>query len=109
MVQKLPDDVTYDDLIDRLDTLKDIEIGIEQIERGEYITHEELEKKLREEGWLDEPESSGPKKRTSSRACPPRHQPPRLPAGGAGVHQPDRNRNEKPERLPRNRQSSRGC
>jgi hypothetical protein len=64
LVQRLPDDVTYAEVIDRLDTLKDIEVGLEQIERGEYITHEELEKKLREEGWLDEPDSSGPKKRS---------------------------------------------
>src|SRR5688572_22910583 len=66
MVQKLPEDVSYDHVMYRLDVMKAIEIGIEQIERGEYITHEELEKKLREEGWLDEPDSSGVQKRNKT-------------------------------------------
>ncbi len=63
MVHKLPDDVTYAQVIHHLDTMKAIETGIEQIERGEYITHEELERQLREKGWLDEPDLSGPNKR----------------------------------------------
>ena len=62
MIAKLPDDVSFDKVIYHLDVLKSVEISLEQIARGEVITHEELEKKLRDEGWLDEPKSSGPKK-----------------------------------------------
>jgi hypothetical protein len=63
MLQKLPDDVTYDRVIYDLSVMRDIEIGLEQIERGEYITHEELVRDLRAKGWLDEPASCGPPKR----------------------------------------------
>jgi Mg-chelatase subunit ChlI len=62
MIEKLPDDVTYDRVMYHLDVLKAIETGIEQIEKGEYITHAELEQRLREKGWLDEPDSDGPQK-----------------------------------------------
>lgn len=73
MVQKLPDDVTYDRVMYHLSVMKDVEISLEQIERGEYITHEELEKQLREKGWLDEPDSSGPQKgkKTSTESSVP--------------------------------------
>src|SRR5947209_3104494 len=62
MIQKLPDDVTYDRVIYHLDVMKSIEIGLEQIERGEVIDHDELVQKWKDEGWLDEgePASSGP-------------------------------------------------
>jgi hypothetical protein len=70
MLQKLPDDVTYDRVMYHLDVMKAIETGIEQIERGEGIEHEEFVKELREKGWLDEPESPGPPspKKTSKKS-----------------------------------------
>jgi hypothetical protein len=89
MVRRLPDDVTYDRVLYHLGVMKAVETGIEQIERGQYITHEELEKKLTEEGWLDEPSSSGPTKRNktskkfaaTSAAATPRKQRGRSRAG----------------------------
>jgi hypothetical protein len=89
MVQRLPDDVTYARVIYHLDVMNAIETGIEQIERGEFITHEELERQLREKGWLDAPASSGPKKRGKTSIASSASQPPRLPAIGAGLHEPD--------------------
>jgi hypothetical protein len=49
MVQKLPDDVTYDHVIYRLDVMRKIQIGLEQAERGEGIEHEEFMRQLAEE------------------------------------------------------------
>ncbi len=66
MIQKLPDDVSFDKVIYNLDLMKAVEISVAQIARGEYITHEDLEKELREKGWLDEPKSTGPKTRAKT-------------------------------------------
>lgn len=42
MVQRQADDVTYAEVIDRLYLMNDIEIGAEQIARGEVIPHEQV-------------------------------------------------------------------
>jgi hypothetical protein len=62
MIQKLPPEVTYDQVMYHLSVMKDVEVALEQFERGEYITQEELERRLREKGWLEEPDSNGPQK-----------------------------------------------
>jgi hypothetical protein len=72
MVQKLPDDVTYARVIYQLDVMQAVETGIEQIERGEGIPHEEFVAEMRAKGWLDDaPASSGPpaRKKTSERSA----------------------------------------
>jgi hypothetical protein len=49
MLQKLPDDVSYDRVIYHLDVMKGIEIGLEQMERGEGTEHEEFMNELEAE------------------------------------------------------------
>jgi hypothetical protein len=54
MVQKLPDDVTIDDVLNRIVLLRKIDIAIGQCDRGEVMDHDEFFKQLEEE---DEKES----------------------------------------------------
>jgi hypothetical protein len=42
MVERQPDDVSHDLVLYHLSVMKDIEIGTEQMERGEVIDHDEL-------------------------------------------------------------------
>ena len=46
LVQKLPDDVTWDDAIYQLSVRKKIAEGIGQHEAGETLTHEEVKSRL---------------------------------------------------------------
>jgi hypothetical protein len=72
MVQKLPDDVTYDRVMYHLEVMRDIEIALGQLDRGEGIPHEEFVAELRAKGWLDDaPESSGrrARKKTSRKSA----------------------------------------
>ncbi len=46
MVERLPEDVTYDRVIYHLDVMKSIEIGLEQIEKGQCLDHDELFEEL---------------------------------------------------------------
>jgi hypothetical protein len=52
MVQRQADNVAYADVIRRLMDMQDIEIGLEQIERGDVIDHDELFKRLEQE-WRE--------------------------------------------------------
>jgi hypothetical protein len=49
MIQKLPDNVAYDRVIYHLSVMKGIEIGLEQIERGEYTEHGQFMRELEAE------------------------------------------------------------
>jgi hypothetical protein len=42
MVERLDDDVSYDKVIYHLSVMKDVEIGLDQVARGEVIDDEEL-------------------------------------------------------------------
>jgi hypothetical protein len=42
MIGRLPDDVTYDRIMYHLDVMKGIEKGMEDIEAGRFIDHDEL-------------------------------------------------------------------
>ncbi len=53
MIGKLPDDVTYDRVIYHLDVMRDIEISLEQAERGEVIDHDDLFAELLREDEQD--------------------------------------------------------
>ena len=50
LVQHMPDDVTIDDVMDELYVRQKIEIGLEQIERGEGVPHEKAKSELQQ--WL---------------------------------------------------------
>ncbi len=42
MIEKLPENVSYDRVLYHVHTMKKIEIGLQQAERGEVIDHDEL-------------------------------------------------------------------
>ena len=68
MIERLPDDVTYDRVIYHLDVMRGIEIGSAQADRGEGIEHEELFRQLLGEE-CPAPASSGRRKaKTTSTA-----------------------------------------
>lgn len=49
-VQQLPDDATWADVVDRMQMLAAIDVGIQDIDAGRVIPHEEVKKRLHE--WL---------------------------------------------------------
>lgn len=50
MVETLPDEVTIDDIVERLMLLQSFEEGRKQYAEGKFYTHEEVGKQLEE--WL---------------------------------------------------------
>ncbi|MFO0968211.1 MAG: hypothetical protein U0793_21860 [Gemmataceae bacterium] len=65
MIQRLDDDVSYDRVMYHLAVMKGIEIGLEQVERGEVIEHEEVFRQLEEE-WRESDLFGHPKRRKTS-------------------------------------------
>lgn len=49
-VQQLPDDATWADVVDRMQMLAAIDVGIQDIDAGRVVPHEEVKKRLHE--WL---------------------------------------------------------
>ena len=49
VLQALDDDVSLDDVIDRLYLLRKVELGIAQADRGEVVEHEEFMDELEAE------------------------------------------------------------
>jgi hypothetical protein len=49
MIEKLPEDVSYEQVLYKLSILQDIEISLEQAARGEGIDHDELFDRLEAE------------------------------------------------------------
>jgi len=45
-IRELPDDASVRDIADRLEFLAAIQIGLDQLDRGEGIPHEEVKKQL---------------------------------------------------------------
>jgi predicted transcriptional regulator len=45
-IQRLPDDVSLDAIADRLEFLAGIRKGLDQVERGETMSHEEVKKQF---------------------------------------------------------------
>jgi len=50
-IQKLPDSVTVDEILDQILLLEKIEKGIDQADNGKVLTEKELDKRLSK--WLD--------------------------------------------------------
>jgi len=50
VIRQLPDDVSIDDIIDKLKFIKIIKRGIEDLEAGNTVTHKEAEQVL--DRWL---------------------------------------------------------
>jgi hypothetical protein len=75
MLEKLPDDVSYDRMIYHLEVMRQLEESIEQAERGEVIDHDQLFEELLAE---DAQESSNRLDKTSPKTA-------RSAANGRGV------------------------
>jgi hypothetical protein len=50
-IQKLPDSVTVDEILDQILLLEKIEKGIDQADNGKVLTEEEFDKRFSK--WLD--------------------------------------------------------
>jgi hypothetical protein len=50
-IKDLPEKFSFDDLMDRIILLHKIETGLEQSEKGELISEEDLDKKIKK--WLE--------------------------------------------------------
>ena len=51
-IQELPDDASIDQISDRVEFLAAIQKGIDDIDRGDTVPHEEIKKQLA--AWLTE-------------------------------------------------------
>ena len=51
-IQELPDDASIDQIADRVEFMEAIQKGIDDIDRGDTIPHEEVKKQLA--AWLTE-------------------------------------------------------
>ena len=49
-IKKLPDDVNYDDIMESIYVQQMISEGIEQLDKGKYISHEDIKERFKE--WL---------------------------------------------------------
>ena len=50
VIEKLPDDSSYEDIMERLFFLQKVETGLKDIEEGKIVSHEEV--KIRRARWL---------------------------------------------------------
>jgi predicted transcriptional regulator len=50
VIGSLPDDSSYEDIMERLFFLKKVEAGLKDIDDGKVISHEEVKKRL--DRWL---------------------------------------------------------
>ena len=48
-IEKLPQDASLDDIMERIYFIHKVEVGLKQSEQGDVVTHEELLKKI--EKW----------------------------------------------------------
>ena len=48
-IESMPDQIEIEDLLERLVLIHKIQIGLEQVERGEVVPHSEVKKEL--ERW----------------------------------------------------------
>lgn len=49
-VRELPDDCSFDEIADRVEFLAAVQKGLDQIDRGEGISHDEIKRQLA--SWL---------------------------------------------------------
>ncbi|MHA1107100.1 MAG: hypothetical protein ACTSPN_15505 [Promethearchaeota archaeon] len=49
-IKKLPDNANYDDIMESIYVQQMITKGIEQLDKGEFISHEDVKERFRE--WL---------------------------------------------------------
>jgi predicted CopG family antitoxin len=51
LVKKMPEEVSVDDVMEELYFRKKVDVGLEQLDQGEGIAHEDVKK--RHSKWLD--------------------------------------------------------
>lgn len=66
MLTQLPDDVTFEDIQYHLHVLEKIRRGLEDKERGQGVSHEEVKANFKK--WLDERSGPRPPGRTSGKS-----------------------------------------
>jgi len=84
-LEKQPDDVTFDQMIYLLSLMKNIEIGVEQADRGDVMDHDEFFEQLlnedaNETSRLEQPRANGPSGNSGIHRK-------RRPKGGDTIHQ----------------------
>ncbi|MGM0587589.1 MAG: hypothetical protein ACQETE_04170 [Bacteroidota bacterium] len=47
-IKELPDEASYDDIMERVYILQKIQTGLDQAEKGNLVEHEEVKKKIEE-------------------------------------------------------------
>src|SRR5437764_11265279 len=97
MVERQPEDVTYDQVMYHLGVMRDIEIGMEQIERGEGIDHDTLFEELLAED-AQGPDPMVPARETESAKHPEVHRAKRT-ADGDDVRKAPKKRGGKTKKL----------
>jgi predicted transcriptional regulator len=50
IIEQLPDEASYEDIMDRLLFMQKVDAGLEDIRQGRVVTHEEAKKRLAK--WL---------------------------------------------------------
>lgn len=84
LVSKLDDNVSIDEVIYKLDVMKNIQIGLEQLDRGEFTEHEEAFRELLKDE-AEKPDSLVAASDRRSRGNKKVHRP-RLAAKRAKIH-----------------------
>ena len=67
LMMQLPDDLTVDEALERLQLLYDVQKGLDQLAKGECISHEEAKRRIRH-GFSD---IRSPRHKESARRKPP--------------------------------------
>jgi hypothetical protein len=51
MLQRLPDDLTYDQILDAIEVHRELESRLASLDSGSGVSHEEVERRLKK--WLE--------------------------------------------------------
>jgi predicted transcriptional regulator len=46
MLQRLPDDVSYEEILDAIELRREIEQGLKEIDAGDVVSHEEVKRRV---------------------------------------------------------------
>jgi len=46
MLQRLPDDVTYEEILEAIDLRREIERGLKEIDAGDVVSHDEVKRRF---------------------------------------------------------------
>lgn len=46
MIEALPEEIAVDDIMEKLDFMKQVDAGLKELDDGKWIPHEEVEKRI---------------------------------------------------------------